>query len=502
MDLVQGSWLTPRSSTYPSRIFKYAYRGFGLRFLASFLSVLPTAPMSETTTHDESVLESSLARDALSVTLREERLRIRWWLAQQQQRNLEQSGVAELKFSDMRKQMRKSFRSGEENCLGPGWQLFCRQVVLMELRHVPGIFADVAAQIAATGSDEVSALNQLPPAPQKNQGFLTTYDSTPFIKWTPEQGLIKLKEAVDDVSAEDELNLYRGLEQMFGPLYNGTGVEAVLDECCTQRLPLKRAVFGARVDEVLAEPLTSLILLPKNFRRLAESHLPPGHFRMVNVIKPKYQPVHAQFSLAHIEGHLDEFPDFTRDPERASFPLPLERSTAVEDPDFDLVYFCQDGVNTFPSRSSSGGTSTAATPKLYWQLVSRTEDEIRDVLTAVQRTHTKFTGYMNAHLFRHLALQKYLLGWVERPTKTDELDEFAKWVVKEAQPIQTGRRDNVDNILHAPRKAVFERFSLSLSQMAELEIDGKIPRFRTAEGTMKFDVMRTWFRRRLRTNGV
>ncbi|KAL9933368.1 hypothetical protein V8E36_007544 [Tilletia maclaganii] len=549
MDLVQGSWLTPRSATYPSRIYKYSYRGYGVRFLASYLAALPTVPLSEATTDDASVWEGSLPRDELSVTLREERLRMRWWIAQQQQRALDRDEPP-ITFATVKERLLETFGDKHGNSLSPGWQHFCRQIALMELRHVPGLFADVDVPSSITSvrapeggatdegveeeenedqseADDTETLPEVgieveptagtgpiaaippvglwPPPALKPGLELVTYDNTPLIKWQPGFGLAKLKEAVERANDADLDNLITCTERWFSR-YSGQRPDFMetMKEVCQKELPLQRAIYGESVEEALKQPLISLVHMPKNFRAVAESHLPAAHFRFVNVLKPKYEPVHGTNTLEELEqSAAAEGSTYTRDPERASFPLHGELSTARADPKYVLVYCIQDGVNQFPSPWGTDATGlfplAEPQPKLYWQLSSRVEDEICDIIRALQRTQLRFSI---PPVYRNLALRKYLLSWVERPTKADELKEFTTWVCKKVKPTLSSRRDNVNNIIFVKRAAVFRRFAMTLPEMALFEMEDEIPRFRNPVGEMRLEQLRLWFQRRLRINGV
>ncbi|KAK0522924.1 hypothetical protein OC834_006090 [Tilletia horrida] len=547
MDLVQGSWMTPRSSTYPSRIFKYAYRGFGLRFLPSYLASLPTVSQQDPTTDDRHpAAERSVRRDELSVTLREERARIRWWLAEQQHKLTPE---AQLTFAEAQKAMCESFKGSNDNNLSHGLQHFARQVALMELRHIAGLFADVdqpnvpsAAARRSTAQASTSPardakgadgpppiLGQFPTAPTRNEDDeMHTYDNTPVIKWIPEEGLEKLRHAVQTANDVGNQALMVCVTSMFSPeggWWRWSEEEARYEqrrnECLAHHLPLVRAVYGHSVEEALQHPLISLLYVPKAFQAVAEANLPPAHFRMVEVLKPEYAPLSETWTLRDLEQNANsENLQWVQNLPRVRFPGPQATvSTALGDRAFSLVYFIQDGVNnlggcslpaTSEPCSSSGPASTAnpahgalantaPRPKVHFQLASRTQDEICDMVRLLQATHTNFASLLTA---RNEALRKQLLGWVERPSREEELAEFRDWVCRRAVLTSKGRRESVTGILHAPRDILFRRFQMPRTKMMELMTLRQIPSFwdvRPGENEWSFDAdeMHAWFRRRL-----
>ncbi|KAE8235435.1 hypothetical protein A4X13_0g9494, partial [Tilletia indica] len=135
MDLIHGSFLAPRKASQDRRIFKYGKRGYGLRFLPSYIATLRTVPLDERTTTDRDVPEESLPRDELHVTLREEQARVSWWLAQRNQIFKLHIAKRHVQMVDVDCRTANSGELAERSSLSC-WKLFARHVALWELAQM------------------------------------------------------------------------------------------------------------------------------------------------------------------------------------------------------------------------------------------------------------------------------------------------------------------------------------------------------------------------------
>ncbi|CAD6977198.1 hypothetical protein A4X06_0g5425 [Tilletia controversa] len=203
MDLINGSFLAsrkatqflaPRKATQDQRVFKYGERGYGLRFLLSYIKALPTVLLEQQTMTERNVPEDSLLRDELNVTLREERARVAWWLAQRYGAFISPLEKREVRMYDMTLTRGNDTPELAEKSSMSGWQLFARHVALWELAQLG--YCRLNEQVKEWTAGRVT--------------YVWNHELTPE----------KLKDAMDSHKYSDEQNLRNSLVLRLGSTTN------------------------------------------------------------------------------------------------------------------------------------------------------------------------------------------------------------------------------------------------------------------------------------------
>ncbi|KAK0542905.1 hypothetical protein OC846_006595 [Tilletia horrida] len=416
MDLIHGSFLSPRKATQDQRVFKYALRGCGLRFLPSYIAALPQVPLSEATCMDRNVDESSLPRDILHVTLREERARVGWWLAQQANK-----GYIWGKYFRYSITMRElNSRSGvspelaERSSLS-GWQHFARHVALWEYAQM-GYFSCPLREFDF---------------PQVYEADPLCYQDGPQFAWKPGMDLAELRSAAEYYSRAEE-DHFEWNVKAFGIQYQAPMAEDTQQGSDTEqrsphlapRLTIQRAILGTSLEEAFSKPLVAFVHLPRNFREYAEVTLAQSPSRFADVTLPE-APCHKpnQYRYTAYEE-----------------PAAIRES----DKEFVLSYWILPG--------SEDGRLTP-----YWQLVNRETDEIHEIVHAFRCGH-RAISYMsvyerNAETCRHASRR------LVRPTERSERDAFKAWACTRAQWYEGNIYEDMASwvVLDVPRWLVFGR---------------------------------------------
>ncbi|KAK0547132.1 hypothetical protein OC846_004988 [Tilletia horrida] len=425
MDLIHGSFLSPRKATQDQRVFKYASRGFGLRFLPSYIEALPQMPLSERTSVDSDVDESSLPRDILHVTLREERARVGWWLAQKAD-NGYMWGPNSDPMIPMRQLNSRSTLSPElaERSSLSGWQHFVRHVALWEYAQM-GYFA--------------YALDEFDFIPQGYEDDPHCYQDGPHFSWHAGMGLAAIRRTAEDYSQQEEDRFRYNLKAFAieyeappaGEAESGPDLENTSPHLAP-RLPIQRAILASSLEEAFSKPLIAFVHLPRNFRLYAEAKLAQSPSRFADVTLPGapcHMPAQAWFSAE-------------------------QEARNRSDGEFVLSYWILPG--------SKDGRLTP-----YWQLVNREADEIHEIVHAFRRGHRTLNSTVST---RNKRTCWYVSRRLIRPTERSERDAFKVWACSRAQRYAGfyGNREDWE-ILDVPRSIVFGRFGIT----SEEALDGE-----------------------------
>ncbi|KAK0543913.1 hypothetical protein OC845_005879 [Tilletia horrida] len=356
MDLIHGSFLSSRKATQDQRVFKYAKRGYGLRFLPSYIESLPHATVSIPMTDDTNGPEISLTQDELRVTLIEERKRIDWWLAQQDRDRWHwgpDSGSIPMKALDARSAI--SPELAERSSLS-GWQQFARHVSLWEYSQMGYFSLELKSEEFCSAGYEDDPLS---------------YQDGPEFSWDDDFTLEQLRKTVDESSQRETDRFHASLAFSITPrrlwdMSDGAFESLKADHEARHMRPrrtLRRTIMATTLDEAFSQPLVAFVHLPRNFRAHAEPKLSntPSRFEDVTLPgAPEHKPVppYAWVTVEH-------------------------EAWIRTDADFVLSYWIQDGTR-----------DGRLIP--HWQLVDRQADEIHEIVHAFRRGHrdlNKHTGY-------------------------------------------------------------------------------------------------------------
>ncbi|KAK0523355.1 hypothetical protein OC835_006281 [Tilletia horrida] len=447
MDLIHGSFLAPRKATQDQRVFKYASRGYGIRFLPSYLSVLPTVPLDERTTDEANVDEATLPRDELNVTLREERARVAWWLAERSDMFKRPYAERHLSMVEVDCRTASSPEVAERSSLS-GWQLFARHLALYEL-HKQGYF--VLDQGRENWVEAAYADDPL------------SYQDGPEFAWDLEFTLDNLRSTVDGAHEFDEERLERSLAALqVIPDRSGhwrmprdelnKWIQERREQRLRQELALKRTIVAPSLAQAFEQPLVAMVHLPKNFRSYAESKIPASSSRFADVFKPGMED-HHRINRWHSAEQVVEIKG---------------------DTEFVLSYWIQGSANprskvasdstSDASASSETGASSSAEDKIkpHWQLVDRELDEINEVIHAFRRAHRDLSAMPGE---RNRSARRQVSRRLVRPTERSERQAFIDWATKRA-PRMTGWYGSTEEwvMLNASRDVTFGRFEMTKAQ--------------------------------------
>ncbi|KAL9933432.1 hypothetical protein V8E36_007608 [Tilletia maclaganii] len=433
MDLIHGSFLSPRKATQDQRLFKYAERGYGIRFLPSFVQTLPKVPLTTKTTSRTDVDEASLPRDELHVCLREERERVAWWLSERCEGFHLPLGEHEIRMVDIDCRTNNSGELAERSSLSV-WQLFARHVALWEYAQQGYCTLDRGEMswVEACYADDP-----------------LSYQDGPDFDWNSDFTLEKLRTIVQEAHSSDEDKLVESLAAFNinteGRANCRQGRTGQTDKWLHEPIALQRTLLASSLQEAFAQPLVAVVHLPKNIRALAESKLSDAMSRMRNVTKPG-APSHR--SLADWE-----------DP--ATLPM------VTSDSDFELLYWIQGpGEPRLLGREPAAATGRIAP---HWQLIERQKDELLEVIHAFRRGHRDLCV---EPFIRNRSTRRQASRRLVRPTERSERDAFARWVCNRV-PEFTGWYGETEGwaMLKASRDLVFKRFELTQQEAADFADD-------------------------------
>ncbi|CAD6887036.1 unnamed protein product [Tilletia controversa] len=458
MDLIHGSFLAPRKATQDQRVFKYAERGYGLRFLPSYIEALPIVPLKQKTTTEKKVPEKSLARDELNVTLREERERVAWWLAHRFGAFISPLSQRELCMHDMTYKTGSDTAELAEKSSMSGWQLFARHVALWELAQLGYCRLKEQEKKKWTGGSDYT-------------DDTLSYDDVPDYDWDYSFTLDKLKQAVDRVHESDEENLRNTLEPS---RYHG--LLGQRDEC---RIPLRRHVLASSLKGTFALPLVSAVHIPRNLHDHAEAQLQRNSSRFVKVARPptelerayaeretsslrrtKVVRTPARLDGSETDGDSDGGDGSDDDEHSEEDEYSDEEDYDDYDSYFTLLYWIQ-GLD---SSSSLTPKDAKGPSKPHWQLVSRKQDEIHEVLHAFRRAHRDTR--MPADL-RNQSVRRQVSRRLVCPTERSERDAFVRWAGERTPQRKSWPAECA--MLTMSRDTVFRRFEKEWDELEKVD---------------------------------
>ncbi|KAE8230479.1 hypothetical protein CF326_g4520 [Tilletia indica] len=474
MDLIHGSFLAPRKATQDQRVFKYAERGYGLRFLPSYLEALGTVPLNQRTTTENNVPEESLLRDELSVTMREERARTAWWLAHHFGAFTSPLEKREVSMNDTTIGLGNDTPELAEKSSMSGWQLFARHIALWELAQLG--YCRLKEQVVSNSSS----------GPGYVDDWLS-YDDAPDYSWNHDFTLEKLKQAVDRLNRSDEENLRNTLEteipyrilDKYGEPMEVKEIKARMQH--DHSMPLRRQILASSLKQALQESLVCAVHIPKKLRTHAEAKLSSASSRFVDVVQLRPEPeppVKAQvkptFPRSNEDGdEIDPYDDdYYDEDEEDDYPIEgncSDVSSAQDkrhhqiDTGFVLLYW----VHGLDPSSPSALEDTGSSSRLYWQLVSREEDEIHEILHAFRRAHRDLRIPLEV---RNEKLRRQVGRRLVRPTERSERDAFVRWASERAPKIDIKTKYKAPQfaMLNMSRNTVFRRFEMSIDELADV----------------------------------
>ncbi|KAF7296333.1 hypothetical protein HMN09_01103300 [Mycena chlorophos] len=243
MDLIQGHYLSERRASHEKRVFKYGYRGYGIRILPSYLTSLTTSQQNIIALSRRERVYKNLDIEKIAGISRTWTLRV--------------IGTGPGKRSCSHVLLENGDQVTSEvqtrSCLN-GFALFMRHVALfeMEARGDVRIEDDRWAETTYANSD-----------------YNLAYDDTPNIAWGPKFTLAHLKSVIDDFNLAQVQNWIADSDGEIADVTIGEyewrrGVPEAFK-------PLRRMVYGASPAEVLEtrNDLQLAVLLPFDFAGFA-----------------------------------------------------------------------------------------------------------------------------------------------------------------------------------------------------------------------------------------
>ncbi|KAK7065054.1 hypothetical protein R3P38DRAFT_65092 [Favolaschia claudopus] len=241
MNLIQGHYLSERRATQEQRVFKYAYKGYGIRILPSYVSSLPT-PRPRST--------KSLPPNNCSIST--------WMKIRESSRSWTQTTVArsdydEKKFShrELDSKYQVSSEPQGRSCLS-SFCLFMRHVELWDMERRGEVSIEPDEWANTTYEDSVLA-----------------YDDNPSYKWGPDFKISSFKTQIDSFN----LRIFEWLEQ--DDFLSKHGLEDNSTELdCAQRI-----TYGSTAAEVLekAGDIVLPVILPCDFAAFANDLIEQAH---------------------------------------------------------------------------------------------------------------------------------------------------------------------------------------------------------------------------------
>ncbi|KAJ7065687.1 hypothetical protein C8F01DRAFT_751051 [Mycena amicta] len=236
MDLIQGHYLSERRASHEKRVFKYAYRGFGIRILPSYILSLEESQKN---------IKALSRRERVYTTLDIDKIASisRAWT-----KKVGGSSHVALENGD---QVTSEVQT--RSCLN-GFALFMRHVALfeMEARGETTIKDDRWAETSYADSD-----------------YRLAYDDTPNIHWGPKFTLAKLTESIDDFNKQQ---VHDWIYESGGEIADVTVDESEWHSPVPDFMkPLSRITYGNSPADVLRpeKDLQLGILVPFNFAMFA-----------------------------------------------------------------------------------------------------------------------------------------------------------------------------------------------------------------------------------------
>ncbi|KAE8268428.1 hypothetical protein A4X09_0g3912 [Tilletia walkeri] len=416
MNLIHGPVLAPRRGAQDQRAFKYGERGYGLRFLPSYIDTLPTVSLEEKTTTEKDLSEESLPRDELSVTLREERERMAWWVASKNHMFRFSLQDRHVSVASVEIQTDEASESADQRSLSR-WQRFARHVALWEQAQLGYFLLDADEDLWGAEFYFDEPLSHYS-GPELN---LAVDHSANTITLTPPPEFWKVSKnytpGMPGSSKVHHIFHIAAEEMKFSP---------------------KRVIIASSLLDAFAEPLVAVIILPKNLH----SH-----------------------AAALLQGSTSFFADVIDSDAR---PEPVRDATSRSRAESKLLFWIQGlhcGEEVTKKKVVEGDVSIAP----HWQLVSRETDEVHEVLHTFRRS--LHDSNPDASVQSKKVRTQISKTFVRQMQDGGE-DVFKRWACTRDRVDLLGLEGlgvgGPEDILRMPRWAVFGRFDLSANDTFHL----------------------------------
>ncbi|KAE8254534.1 hypothetical protein A4X13_0g3381 [Tilletia indica] len=425
MNLIHGPVLAPRRGAQDQRVFKYGERGYGLRFLPSYIDTLPTVSLEEKTTTEKDLSEESLPRDELSVTLREERERMAWWVASKNHMFRFSLQDRHVSVASVEIETDEASEITDQRSLSR-WQRFARHVALWEQAQLGYFLLDADEDLwgAEFYFDEP-----------------LSHNSGPDMHWNASFSLNSLIRHVESENLTVERTLSNSLVE-FGsrPLsqHDYANPSPGVLEAEEMKFSPKRVIIASSLLDAFAEPLVAVIILPKNLH----SH-----------------------AAALLQGSTSFFADVIDSDAR---PEPVRDATSRSRAESKLLFWIQGlhcGEEVTKKKVVEGDVSIAP----HWQLVSRETDEVHEVLHTFRRS--LHDSNPDASVQSKKVRTQISKTFVRQMQDGGE-DVFKRWACTRDRVDLRGLEGlgvgGPEEILRMPRWAVFGRFDLSANDTFHL----------------------------------
>ncbi|KAK0545217.1 hypothetical protein OC845_005201 [Tilletia horrida] len=423
MDLIHGSYLSQRQATQDVRVYKYAQRGYGLRFLPSYLESLPRPTGEMRSKVEPPVKKAKLGSsikdphpdDLLHLTLLEERERVGWWLAQQRDEqwgpDTEPISMAKLYAGPADTSEVAAGRSGL--C---GFRQFVRHVALWEYSQMGYFPLDLKGKDFGPADYEDNPLS---------------YQEGPEFSWDPSFTLEHLRVEVDEANQSDFDRLRKNLV-CFGIIapqkgslsYKVYQTSKAYDKVrhLGPRHTLQKTIMASTLEEAFSQPLVAFVHLPRNFRAYIEPKLSNTTSHFADITRPG-APTHK--------------------PVRYDWIATYTQAKIRTDAEFVMSYWIRDGTEDGQMAPD-------------WQLVDREADEIHEIVHAFRRGH-RYLGESAA--VRNAQVCKEVSRRLVRLTERIESKSFKAWAKERVEMNNAGGKEW--GMLTLDGSMVLNRFKLS-----------------------------------------
>ncbi|PVF98263.1 hypothetical protein CPB86DRAFT_784896 [Serendipita vermifera] len=241
MDMVQGHYLGTRRATQEERIYKYAYKGYGIRILPQYLEALKKFEQSYTERDIKAVsspedldFEHKMAKarryfDAFMKTLIESNRR---W------NSTYKPSVSHASLNDANETSREPLR---RSCL-TGFEWFYRHICLWEAEQ------DGKIEIGEDG---------LASTTYEDDRWGSSYNELPFYQWDESFEIKEFEERISTYNSAYQ----RTIEKTFW--------EASVDDCVEDKLVTRKIISGSSLMEVMQEDICIPVWIPQEFLTFA-----------------------------------------------------------------------------------------------------------------------------------------------------------------------------------------------------------------------------------------
>ncbi|PVF98262.1 hypothetical protein CPB86DRAFT_873454 [Serendipita vermifera] len=267
MDMVQGHYLGTRKATHEERVFKYAYKGYGIRILPRYLEALKEHAQSQTGSKPKTSSTKDLdfenkvasARSFFDGFLKA-------WVNLNRPRNLTDSSTYKpvIAHASLDTQKQLSKEPLKRSCL-TGFELFYRHVCLWEAEQNGKVEIREDVWASTTYDDDSWGLsyNELP-SYKWDESFKTSYLETVMSQYNSDYQ-DRILNALWKCSVDSMSSKYRIKPE-------GTECWSYLSSCRIRfkdEIVTRKAITGSSLEEVMQEDLSIPIWLPEDFLTFA-----------------------------------------------------------------------------------------------------------------------------------------------------------------------------------------------------------------------------------------